>query len=308
MGMKPSTINHQLSTNLNGLTLQNPIIAASGTYGYADEFGVFCDVNKLGAVVTKAITLEPRPGNEGARIFETCGGMINRIGLENMGIDAYIKELSTINYQPSTIINIAGSTLEEYLKLAEICDKNGVKAIELNLSCPNVQHGCLEFGTDEKALYEVVSAVRGKFSGHLTAKLTPNVTSIEKIALAAQKAGANAISAINTVKGLGIKINHTNFTKEIVRGGLSGRAIKPVALGAVERIAQAVDIPVIGMGGIYTLDDVLEFFAVGADAVQVGTANFTHPNACEKLADELAKFMGVNGFSTLNELKERLRR
>ncbi len=294
-----------LRVDLNGLTLQNPIIAASGTYGYDDEFSVFCDVNKLGAVVTKAITIEPRPGNEGARIFETCCGMINRIGLENMGITEFISSRTAKNGAAVQIVNIAGSTLDEYVQLAKICDGK-VGAIELNLSCPNVAHGCLEFGTDEKALYEVVSAARAEFSGHITAKLTPNVTSIEKIAVAAQKAGANAVSAINTVKGLGIKIN-PDFTKEIVRGGLSGRAIKPVALGAVERIAQSVDIPVIGMGGIYTLDDVLEFFAVGADAVQIGTANFTHPDICEKLADDLAKFMEDNGFKTLDELKARLR-
>jgi dihydroorotate dehydrogenase (NAD+) catalytic subunit len=232
--------------------------------------------------------------------------MINRIGLENIGIEAFMLLREAAGDVAIQIINIAGSTLEEYVKLAEICDKNSVKAIELNLSCPNVAHGCLEFGTDEGALYEVISAVREKFSGHLTAKLTPNVTSIEKIAVAAQKAGASAISAINTVKGLGVKIN-PDFTKELVRGGLSGRAIKPVALGAVERIAQAVDIPVIGMGGIYTLDDALEFFAVGADAVEVGTANFTHPETCEKLVDELAKFMADKGFKTLDELKARLK-
>ncbi len=294
-----------LRVDLNGLTLQNPIIAASGTYGYDDEFSVFCDVNKLGAVVTKAITIEPRPGNEGARIFETCCGMINRIGLENMGIEAFMSQPRAALGEAIQIVNIAGSTLEEYVQLAKICEGK-IKAIELNLSCPNVTHGCLEFGTDENALYEVVSSVREQFSGHISAKLTPNVTSIEKIAVAAQKAGANAISAINTLKGLGIKIN-PDFTKEIVRGGLSGRAIKPVALGAVERIAQAVDIPVIGMGGIYTLADVLEFFAAGADAVQVGTANFTHPDTCERLVNDLEKFMADNGFNALDELKARLR-
>jgi dihydroorotate dehydrogenase (NAD+) catalytic subunit len=314
MGIKPSTINSparppQLSTSLNGLTLKNPVIAASGTYGYNNEFDVFCDVSKLGAVVTKAISLHPRPGNDWQRIFETDNGLINSIGLENVGIEKYLNEQLTIHHSPFTIINIAGSTVEEYLELAKICDQNGIKAIELNLSCPNVKCGCLEFGTDEEALYGLVSRVREVYSGHLTAKLTPNVTSIEKIAIAAEKAGANAISAINTVKALGLKLNYINgeFKKEYVRGGLSGKAVKPVALGAVERISKAVSIPIIGMGGIYTLEDVLEFFAVGAEAVQVGTANFTHPDTCERLVDELEAFMQTNGFATLDELKNKLR-
>ncbi|MDR1327313.1 MAG: dihydroorotate dehydrogenase [Heliobacteriaceae bacterium] len=296
-----------MNVDLNGLTLKNPVIAASGTYGYNNEFDVFCDVSKLGATVTKAISLHPRPGNDWQRIFETDCGLINSIGLENVGIEKYLSTYQLINL--STIVNIAGSTVEEYLELAKICDKNGIKAIELNLSCPNVKCGCLEFGTDEEALYGLVSRVREIYSGHLTSKLTPNVTSIEKIAIAAEKAGANAISAINTVKALGLKLNYINgeFKKEYVRGGLSGKAVKPVALGAVERISKAVNIPVIGMGGIYTLEDVLEFFAVGAEAVQVGTANFTHPDTCERLVDELEAFMQTNGFATLDELKNKLR-
>ncbi len=297
-----------MQVNLNGLILQNPIIAASGTYGYNNEFGVFCNVEKIGAVVTKAISLAPRPGNDWQRIFETECGLINSIGLENMGIEKYLEICQPTD--ASIIVNIAASTVEEYTTLAKICNENKIKAIELNLSCPNVKSGCLEFGTDEDALYSLVSQVRENYSGHLMAKLTPNVTSIEKIAVAAQKAGANAISAINTVKALGLKLNFVNgeFKKEFVRGGLSGRAIKPIALGAVERLVKAVDIPVVGMGGIYSLDDVLEFLAVGAEAVQIGTANFTHPNICENLVCELHEFIQDNGFATLDELKRSLRK
>lgn len=299
-----------MNVDLNGLTLKNPIIAASGTYGYNNEFEVFCDITKLGAIVTKAITLHPRPGNDWQRIFEAPCGLINSIGLENVGIEKYISSLRANGEAIQLIVNIAGSTAEEYIDLATICHRQGIKAIELNLSCPNVEHGCLEFGTEAEALYELVSRVREVYSGHLTAKLTPNVTSIEKIAIAAQKAGANAISAINTVKALGLKLTYINgeFKKEHVRGGLSGKAIKPIALGAVERISKVVSIPIIGMGGIYDLEDVLAFFAVGAQAVQVGTANFTHPDTCEKLVNELGSFMQTHGFATLDELKKALRK
>lgn len=298
-------------TDLRGLTLKTPIISASGTYGYNNEFDVFCDVKNIGAVVTKAVTLAPRAGNDWQRIFEVPGGLINSIGLENVGIEKFLEEKLPVLKSENIefIVNIAGSTLDEYLQLARICDKNSIKAIELNLSCPNVKSGCLEFGTDEDALYEVVSGVRQEFSGYLAAKLTPNVTSIEKIAAAAEKAGANAVSAINTVKALGLKLQYVNgeFKKEFVHGGLSGRTVKPVALSCVNRISKAVSIPVIGMGGIYCLDDVLEFFSVGAEAVQVGTANFTHPDICEKLANDLEEFMQKNGFTQLDELKCKLR-
>ena len=199
-----------LSVNLNGLILKNPIITASGTYGYANEYDDFVCVNNLGAIVTKAISLEPRAGNSGRRIMETDAGMINSIGLENMGITSFLeKVLPLLNKQKiDFIVNIAGSTFEEYVELAKICDKEQIGAIELNLSCPNVHKGCLEFGTEEDSLYSLVSAVRGVYSGKLIAKLTPNVTDISKIAIAAQRAGADVISAINTVKATGIKISY----------------------------------------------------------------------------------------------------
>ena len=301
----------KLSVNLNGLELKNPIMTASGTYGYASEYNDFIDVSELGAVVTKAISLYPRAGNKHLRITETKAGMINSIGLENVGIEKFIEvkfpELTENNI--NFVMNVAGSTLDEYVKVAKICDDNNIKAIELNVSCPNVKAGCLEFGTDENSLYELVSAVRAVYNGFLIVKLTPNVTSIEKLGIAAQKAGANALSAINTLKGTSIKIDFIKgkFYKTIVQGGYSGIGIKPVAVGAVSRLVKAVDIPVIGMGGIETLDDVLEFFAAGAEAVQIGTANFTHPETAGKLVKELEDFITNNGFKDLNELKRELR-
>ena len=301
----------KLSVNLNGLELKNPIMTASGTYGYASEYNDFIDVSKLGAVVTKAISLNPRAGNRHLRITETRAGMINSIGLENVGIDKFLEvkvpELTENNID--YVMNVAGSTLEEYVQVAKKCDENGVKAIELNVSCPNVKSGCLEFGTDENSLYELVSAVRAVYNGFLIIKLTPNVTSIEKLGIAAEKAGANAVSAINTLKGMSIKIERIrgNFVKTIVQGGYSGIGIKPVAIGAVSRLSKVINIPIIGIGGIETLDDVLEFFAAGAEAVQIGTANFTHPETAEKLVDELEEYITKNGFESLDELKKELR-
>ena len=294
-----------LSVNKGKLKLKNPILTASGTFGYNFEYGRFVNVASLGAIVTKAISLEPRPGNDWQRICETYGGMINSIGLENVGIKKFIEEKLPflIKGNVDFIVNLAGASIDEYVQLAQICEANDINAVELNVSCPNVKSGCLEFGTDETVLHNLVSQVREVYSGCLIVKLTPNVTSVEKIALAAQDAGADAVSAINTVKGLSVKIRYINgkFQKETVQGGLS------IALGVVNRISQVLDIPIIGIGGIYSLDDVFEFLSVGADAVQIGTANFTHPDISERLIEELKDFMESNGFQSLNELKEKLR-
>lgn len=303
-----------MSVDLGGFKIKNPIMTASGTYGYSFEYGRFLDVCTLGAVVTKAITLAPRDGNNWQRLFETEGGMINSIGLENVGAEKFMAEkLPFLNNpqmgQPDFVVNVAGSSLDEYIQMAQICEKNKIKAIELNVSCPNVQCGCLEFGTDEKTLHTLVSQVRDEFSGCLIVKLTPNVTQVEKIAIAAQSAGANAVSAINTLKGMGIKLTWAKgqFRKETVTGGLSGKAIKPVALGVVNRISKVLDIPIIGMGGIYTLEDVFEFLSVGATAVQIGTANFTYPDIAGKIVNELHDFMYENGIRSMRELTEKLR-
>ncbi len=301
-----------LSVNLNGLKLNNPIITASGTFGYANEFDDFINVRNLGAIVTKAITLAPRPGNTGRRIMETPSGMINSIGLENMGVESFTTNVLPFLEKEKIpfIVNIAGASMDEYLKLAEICEANKIKAIEINLSCPNVKAGCMEFGVSEAHLYALIKEVRASYSGTIIAKLTPNITSIEKIALAAQNAGADAVSAINTLKATAINLNYVNgkFKMERVNGGLSGRAIKPVALRAISNIREVVDIPIIGMGGISSLSDILEFVAVGADAVQIGTANFTHPAISEELVNELSEFISTNGFGSFEELKRKLRK
>lgn len=291
--------------------LKNPIISASGTFGYADEFDVFCDVSKIGAIVTKGITLNPREGNSGQRIFETSSGMINRIGLENIGIHRFCEEKLPILKQKNInfILNMAGSSFDEYYQVAKIAQDNGIEAIEMNVSCPNVKSGCLEFGTDKNSLYELVLGVRKNFEGCLIVKLTPNVTSIEELAIATKNAGADAISAINTVRGLGIKLDFINgkFHKTEVQGGLSGKCIKPVALANVKKIRSVVDLPIIAMGGISCLQDLLEFLSVGADAFQIGTQNFIKPDVCTTLADELDNFIKENGFETFENLKNTLK-
>ena len=300
-----------LSVNLNGFTLKNPIITASGTYGYATEYDDFLSVKNLGAIVTKAISLNPRPGNKGRRIMETEAGMINSIGLENMGIDAFLEKVLPVldENRISFIVNIAGAAFDEYIELAKICCNNRIRAIELNLSCPNVHAGCLEFGTDENSLYSLVNAVRNVYNGTLVAKLTPNVTDISKLSIAAKNAGADIVSAINTVKATGIRLSFTKgkFCQEKINGGLSGCGIKPIALRAVSTIKNSTDIPVIGMGGISKLSDIFEFIAAGADAFQIGTANFTHPTIAEDLLNELSEFIEDNGFASYEELKNKIR-
>jgi len=301
-----------LSCKLGRFYLQNPVMGASGTYGYNNEYGEFLDVSKLGAIVTKGITLEPREGNEGQRLFETASGMINRIGLENVGIDAFLKtklpliQKRNINY----ILNIAGSSIEDYTSLALVCNDNKIPAIEVNVSCPNVHKGCLEFGTEPQALFELICSIRRAYEGFLIVKLTPNVTEIEPLVQAVESAGADCISAINTVKGLGVDLSFdgVNFRKTFVQGGLSGKCIKPVALSLVNKIRAFTHLPIIGLGGIATMYDMLEFFAVGADALQVGTENFTHPSICASLVSDLEKFMQENNFETLDKLKEALRK
>lgn len=300
-----------LRVNLNGFELKNPILTASGTYGYADEYDNFIEVSNLGGIVTKAISLEPKKGNEGLRIFETTSGMINRIGLENLGIKEFINKKLPILKEKNInfIMNLAGSSFEDYIEAAKIAQSAEIKAIEVNVSCPNVKEGCLEFGTSPETLAKLTEEIRKVYKGFLIIKLTPNVSDIESLALAVQNSGADCISAINTLKGLGVKIEilpNGEIKKTSVQGGLSGKCIKPVALSMVKRIKSVVKIPVIGIGGIASLDDVLEFFSVGADAVQIGTENFTNPTVTEKIINELdglCEKMNLN----VEELKRKLR-
>lgn len=301
-----------LRVNLGGFELKNPILTASGTYGYADEYDDFINVSALGGIVTKAISLKPKKGNEGLRIFETTSGMINRIGLENLGIEEFInKKLPVLKEKNiNFIMNLAGSSFEDYVETAKIAQQAEIKAIEINVSCPNVKEGCLEFGTSPETLAKLTNAIRKEFKGFLIIKLTPNVSDIESLALAAQNSGADCISAINTLKGLGVKIEilpNGEIKKTNVQGGLSGRCIKPVALSMVKRIKSVVKIPVIGIGGISNTDDVLEFFSVGADAVQIGTENFTNPMVTENIIKDLNAICEKLNLESLEELKRKLR-
>ena len=300
-----------LSVDLNGFKLKNPVMTASGTYGYSDEYDDFIDVSKLGAIVTKAISIKPKLGNEGERIFETEAGMINRIGLENVGIEEFIsKKLPVLKEKNiNFVMNLAGSTYEDYIEAAKIAQNTRIQAIEVNVSCPNVKHGCLEFGTNPESLGHLTKGIREIYNGFLIIKLTPNVADIEALALAAEKNGADCISAINTLKGLGIKIEilpNGEIKKTSVQGGLSGKCIKPVALSMVKRIKSVVKIPIIGIGGITNLDDVLEFFSVGADRVEIGTDNFANPSATKEIIEDLEKLLIKLNIS-LDELKRKLR-
>ncbi len=295
----------------NSLTLKTPIIAASGTYGYSDEYSDFTDPDYFGAIATKGMTLEKRPGNSGDRIFEVENGMINRIGLENIGIDAFIKEKLPYLLENNIdfLLNIAGSSSEDYEKLASIAQENNIKALEGNVSCPNDKQGCLEFGLNPESLFKLTQKIRHIYEGFLIVKLSPNTSDIKSLATATEQGGADCISAINTIRALGVKIDYSNnkFTKKSVQGGLSGNCIKPVALYMVSEIKRAVKIPVIAMGGISKLSDLFEFMSVGADAFEIGTANFVHPSICSDLAHELNDFIEQNNFKNFEDLKERLK-
>ncbi len=300
-----------LKSHNRSLVLKTPILGASGTYGYNNEFEDFINLEYLGGVVTKGITLEKRLGNKGDRIFEVTSGMINRIGLENVGIERFIKEKLPVLKEKKIdfILNIAGSSFEDYEKLAKIVNDNNIKAIEVNVSCPNVNSGCLEFGKNPKTLEELVFKIRKNYDGFLIVKLSPNVSDIKPLALAVQNAGADCISAINTLHGLGIKLNYNGevFTKKSVQGGLSGRCIKPVALYYVSQIKSVVDIPVIALGGISKIDDVFEFISAGADAVQTGTENFTNPSVISDIAADIEEFINKNNFKDFEDLKSKIR-
>ncbi len=310
MELKIKTTLINKKTN-NSISFKTPIITASGTYGYNNEFEDFIDLDFLGAISTKGITLEKRLGNEGERIFELKGGMINRIGLENVGIEAFIKDKLPLLKEKNIdfLLNIAGSSIDDYIKLASCADENNIKALEVNVSCPNVSHGCLEFGLNPDILHELTLKIRKNYGGFLIVKLSPNTSDIKPLALACEEGGADCISAINTLRGLGINVQYENnkFYKKSVEGGVSGSLIKPSALYMIKQIKQVVSIPVIGMGGILTLDDLFEFIYAGADAFEIGTANFMKPSLASDLAKELNEFIIKNEFKNFDDLKERIR-
>ncbi len=294
----------RLKTEIAGIPMNTPVLTASGTFGFGEEFADFVDLSLLGGVMVKGTTLKPRRGNDGVRITETPSGMLNCIGLENPGVEVFLREtLPRISrHHMNVIVNISGSTVEEYGVLAEMLDVPGVAAIELNVSCPNVKEGGIVFGTDPKAASDVVRAAKKWTKKPVILKLSPNVTDIVLMAKAVEEAGADAISLINTLMGMEINIHTWKPTLGNITGGLSGPCIKPVALRMVWQVARQVKIPVIGMGGIASWQDAVEFFLAGASAVAVGTANFVHPGVTMDIIRGLEQYLQEKGLANIREL------
>lgn len=291
--------------NPQGLRLKNPVIAASGTFGYGIEYSQLIDIQRLGAIVCKGTTLEPRQGNPQPRLAETPAGMLNSIGLENIGVEALIKEKAPVwaTWQVPVIVNIAAERVEDYVKLASKLEGvAGISSIEVNISCPNVKAGGMEFGVSPQIAAEVTTAVKGATTLPVIVKLTPNVTDIAEIAQAVAEAGADAVTLINTLKGLAIDVAKRKPFLGNIEGGLSGPAIKPVALYMVYQVAKAIKIPIIGCGGIVSAPDALEFIMAGASAVQVGTANLIDPGASLKVLEGIQDFLQEEGVRDLTEL------
>lgn len=293
-----------LNVSLNRLSLKNPILVASGTFGYAKEMTAFVDFGQLGGIIPKTVTPQPRPGNPPPRTVETASGMLNSIGLDNDGFDQFVAEKLPYltGLGTSIIVNIAAKANDDFRRMAaRLNEVSGVAAIELNISCPNVSGG-VDFGTDPELAAEVVAAVRSSCSIPVIAKLTPNVTSVVPIAKAVAEAGADAVSLINTFQGMAIDWKRRRPVLGNVLGGLSGPAIKPLALRIVWQVSQQVKIPIIGIGGIQSIDDVMEFLLAGATAVQVGTANFYNPSLANQLIRELPAALSTLGASSVAEI------
>jgi len=288
-----------------GLALSNPVMVAAGIVGYGIEYSEVVDIQKLGAIVCKGTTLMPRAGNTQPRLVETANGLLNSVGLENIGVDALIGDKAPIwaNWQVPVIVNVAGETIDEYVAVvAKLEGVSGISGIELNISCPNVSAGGIEFGVDPKLAAKVTSAVKAMTSLPVIVKLSPNVTDIKEIALAVEESGADAISLINTAKGMAIDINEGKPCLENITGGLSGPAIKPIALYMVYEVAKDAHIPVIGCGGIACAEDALEFIMAGASAVQVGTAILTNPHISLAILEGIEHFVEDKGIRSLTEL------
>ncbi|MBW1739542.1 MAG: dihydroorotate dehydrogenase [Deltaproteobacteria bacterium] len=299
-----------LAVEVGGIFMKNPVMTASGTFGYAQEFASLFDLNGLGGIIVKGLSLEPSGGNPPPRTIETCGGMLNAIGLENVGLEAFVQEklpfLQTL--ETPIVLNIYGQEIRAYAELAErIQDLEGIAGIEINISCPNVKAGGITFGTDPNMAFEVVKAVREKTRLPLIAKLSPNVTDIKAIARSVEEAGADAVSLINTITGMAVDVATRRPVLANITGGLSGPAIKPIALRMVWEAAQAVHVPVIGIGGIMDATDALEFLIVGARAVQVGTANFVNPRATLEIVEGLRSYLVENNITDISHIIGSLR-
>ena len=291
--------------NLAGVELKNPVMVASGTFGSGAEYSEFVDLNRLGAVVTQGVASVPWPGNPAPRIAETASGMLNAIGLQNPGIDLFSKrDLPFLEkYDTKVIVNVCGHSTEEYLDVVErLADEPRVDMLEINISCPNVKEGGIAFGQDPKAVEAITKAVKAKAKQPIIMKLSPNVTDITVMAKAAEAGGADCLSLINTLTGMKIDIERQTFAIANKTGGLSGPAVKPVAVRMVYQVANAVKIPIIGMGGICTAEDAMEFILAGATAVSIGTANFTNPYTTVEVIDGIEAYMRRHGVEDINEL------
>jgi dihydroorotate dehydrogenase (NAD+) catalytic subunit len=289
-----------------GLLLANPVMTASGTFGYGVEYENIINVQKLGAIVCKGTTLKPRDGNPQPRIVETTSGILNWVGLQNIGVEALIHEIAPVwaQWNVKVIVNIAGESISDYGEMAKkLRSVKGISALEVNISCPNVSAGGMEFGTNPKVAAAVTKSVIKNTDVPVIVKLSPNVTDIVEIAIAVTEAGADAITLINTLKGMAINNQPGNKEWNYVIGGLSGPAIKPVALYMVYRVAQKVDIPVIGCGGIYTGEDAMEFIMAGASAIQVGTANLTNPDASITVLTQLESILDWKKIKNLEQIR-----
>ncbi len=292
------------SVSLAGIELKNPVMTASGTFGSGMEYSEFVDLNGLGAVVTKGVANVPWPGNPTPRVAEVYGGMLNAIGLQNPGIDVFLeRDLPFLKqYDTKVIVNVCGKTVEDYLEVVERLADAPVDMLEINVSCPNVKEGAIAFGQKADCLYDITAAIKKKAAQPVIMKLSPNVTDITEMARAAEAAGADAISLINTLTGMKIDIHKRSFVLANKTGGMSGPAVKPVAVRMVYQCAQAVKIPIVGMGGIMTAEDALEFIMAGATAVAVGCANFINPYATQEIASGIEAFMKKEGVSDIAEL------
>lgn len=289
--------------NLAGVELKNPVMTASGTFGSGKEYSEFVDLNRLGAVVTKGVANIPWPGNPTPRIAETYGGMLNAIGLQNPGIDVFVKRDIPFlrQYDTKIIVNVCGKSTDDYCEVVERLNDEPVDMLEINISCPNVKEGGIAFGQDAKAVEAITAELKKRAKKPIIMKLSPNVTNIVEMAKAAEAGGADVLSLINTLTGMKIDINRKTFALANKTGGLSGPAIKPVAVRMVYQVANAVKLPIIGMGGIMTAEDAMEFILAGATAVSVGTANFSNPYATVEIAEGIEKYLQTQGFKDINE-------
>lgn len=294
-----------LNINLNGLELKNPVLTASGTFGYGFEFQDFIQLDKLGGFIVKGTTLKHREGNPYPRMAETPSGMLNAVGLQNKGVDYFIEHIypEIKDIETNILVNVSGSTITDYAETAEkINALDHIPAIELNISCPNVKEGGMAFGTSCASAAEVVKAVRRVYKKHLMVKLSPNVTNIQEIALAAESEGADSVSLINTLLGMAIDAKKRKPVLSTITGGLSGACVKPIALRMVWQVAKAVKIPVVGLGGIMCATDAIEFLLAGASAVQIGTANFIDPAITVKVIEGINDYLDKNGCKSVKEI------